>query len=66
MSENITCDNCEKEAVANYQDVIVRFAVNHDGSYGKMEVSEDFSAGDAVNRHLCQEHEEQYIAGDID
>lgn len=66
MEEAITCDNCERPAVANYMDVIVRFDVLPDGSYGKQTISDDFGAGEAVNRHLCQEHEEQYIAGNID
>lgn len=65
------CDFCEAPAVANYQKVWVRFAVDEAGDYGLREnsgwwdshINDDPSGDD--NAHLCAEHEGPWLAGDI-
>lgn len=63
------CDYCKKPAVCNYQDIIVRFPVIHDKKgnyeYGEMETDTDFSAGEEINKHLCEIHEEKFVNDEL-
>lgn len=64
------CDyhsECGKDATCNYQKVWVRYSLNKDGDYGARkyndELNEDPSGDD--NIHLCKEHEQKMLAGEI-
>jgi len=64
----IKCDYCEKPAVRNYQRIWVSWKVyQKDGSYSKnprLELDVEEPTGEN-NYHLCEEHEEQFLNGDI-
>lgn len=65
------CDYCSKPAVANYQKVWVRYAVDKNGDYGKRENTGDWEghlnddpSGDD-NAHVCKTHEGPWLNGEI-
>lgn len=57
------CDNCDKNAVKNFQLTWIVWDVDEDGNY-----SEDHSLleGDSEdNRHYCEEHAEEFENGEL-
>lgn len=66
------CDHCDKQAVANFQRVWVRWGVNPSGSYSKLpsyeaarELNRNDEPTDENNIHVCADHEEKLLDGEI-
>lgn len=60
--DRIECDHCNKKAVANYQDVLMRFAIDSKGEYSKGVVALQFDGGVNTNTHLCEMHENKFLS----
>lgn len=61
MGENMKCDKCNKPAICNYQDVIVRYVIDENGEYSEPEHDTEFEAGMTINNHLCATHEGEFL-----
>lgn len=63
----VTCDYCDKPAVANFQKLWTKFRVSKDGDYRKLNNWSDKSdyIDEDDNVHVCREHETQWENGDL-
>jgi hypothetical protein len=61
---NIKCDNCELEAIANYQKVWTKFKINKHGIYRQSRAFNPLGVEEPIendNIHLCNKHEEFWL-----
>lgn len=55
------CDNCKKLAIKNVQDAIIEWDLDKAGNYSDQYRLSDLEIGNGVNKHLCQEHYDDFI-----
>jgi hypothetical protein len=61
------CNYCNRNAVANYQRVWIRWDVDKNGNYSK-DYTEQFEMQEPIeenNLHLCAKHEEDLQNGEL-
>lgn len=65
---NVKCDFCNAEAIANFQKIWVKFLIDEKGKYKKDKnfCGEDFEQPiNKDNLHLCKKHLESFLKGEI-